>query len=1055
MQSTDLNLSPESPQPLPYRGPALIRFAVERRVTMAMAVLGLVVLGIVSLNRLPLEFLPAFYSSSITVTVPYPSSSPREIEREILRPLEDAFGTLQGLDTLTTSASADSGRARLSFIDGTDMDFAAVEVRDRLDRARTRLPADVENISLRRFQSTDIPVLRFQITAPWPAERLHRYSDEILQRRLERLEGVAQVSISGLRTPQVQIRIDPQRLEAHGQDLRVVAATLRNNHLNLPGGEIRENSRLWQVRSVGELRTLDEIRTLPLDGSGLRLRDIADVEYAFSEQESFNFLNGREALTVSINKTSTANLLEVVDRVKAELDLLRQEPAAEGLQLHIYSDSSLDVRKGLGQLRDAGLLGGVLAILAVFFFLRRLRTTLLVAIAIPVSVVATFVLLYLLREAGAVTTTLNIVSLTGLMLALGMLVDNSIVVIESIFRHRNEHGVEARRAAVEGTAEVALPITASTATTVCVFLPLIFLAEGGGRFARFMNDIGVTIIIVSVAAWLISLTVVPMTAALLLSNRGTSPAKALGPLGDLYVASLRLTLRFRLVFVVLMVVLLAWSWNLFSGIDRTFSSRSAERSVTVFVDTPRQYTVEQTRALHEEVYELLDSRRQELDIADISNSYSRTGGRSRGGWQRTRRFEIYLVDEEEGQLTTFEARDRIRELLPVKAGVNLRIAQSAGLGGGGGGIEVELSSDDAAVLQLLASRVVDALAQIPGVRDVDTSLESGAEEIRVSAQRERSLQSGLSTQDVANTVSRALSSRPVGRIQTADREVDMMLQYEDESRRTLDQLQRMAVPIGAGRSVPLGSVADFTLEPGPESIEREDRRPQIEITANISDPSASFAALRAAGQVMGSLPLPPGTEWSFGRWARRAQQDAGESNFALLFAVVIIYMLMAALFESFLQPLVIMFAIPFSVIGVGLVMKLAGQPRDNMTDLGLVILVGLVVNNAIVLLDHINRLRRQGLSRTDAILLGGRHRLRPILMTAVTTIFGLLPMVAPFFLPEVFGTIEGRAATWAPVGLVILGGLTTSTFLTLMIIPTVYSLVDDLSRFGRRVLRAA
>ena len=554
----------------------IVRFAVERRVTMGMAVLGVLVLGWLSLDRLPLEFLPSFSSSNISVSASYRSSSPEEVERLIVRPLEESLSTINGIETLSASASADQARIRVGFLDGTDMDMASVEVRDRIERVRHLLPDDLERISIRRFQSTDIPVLRFDLSAAWPEVRLYDFAETVVQRRLERLEGVAQVDVRGLRTPQLQINLDPARMQAHGIDVRSLVTRIREANVNLSAGDIKEGSRKLLVRAVGEFAHPREVRELPINDRGLRLAAIADVVYAFPQKETFNFLNGVESLTVSVNKTSSSNLLEVVERIKAELDALHELPEAEGMAVRIYSDASRDVRQGLGQLRDAGLIGGALAILAVFLFLRRFRTTALVAVAIPISVVATFVLIYFMRQAGLLDITINVVSLAGLMLALGMLVDNSIVVIESIFRHRNELGEDSRTAALSGASEVALPIIASTATTMCVFLPLIFLAAGG-RFKLYLENIGITICIVIVASLLVALTVVPMTAAIILRGQAARPSRFIDWLTRTYGALLRFTLRHRIAFVVLILAMFAGSLQLFATIERSFASHSLER----------------------------------------------------------------------------------------------------------------------------------------------------------------------------------------------------------------------------------------------------------------------------------------------------------------------------------------------------------------------------------------------------------------------------------------------------------------------------------------------
>ncbi|MCG8460131.1 MAG: efflux RND transporter permease subunit, partial [Holophagales bacterium] len=444
-----------------------MRFAVNRRVTMWMVLIGLMVMGWLSVDRLPLEFLPTISSSNVSVSVSFPSASPEEVEERIVRPLEDSLGTLSGLDSLSAVASSGEARLDVTFLDGTDMDLASVEVRDRVDRVRHLLPPDVRQVRIRRFQTSDIPVMRFHLSAEWPQEELYDFAERVMQRRLERLEGVAQAQVRGLRTRRVEVRLDPERMAAHRVDVRQLASRLRQNHLDASGGHIDELGRRFQVRLLGQLRSLDEIRRLPIDHSGLRLGDVASVVYAYPEQEDFDFLNGREAISVRIYKASDANLLEVVERVKAELAVLAAEPRFEGHATRVYHDSSDDVKKGLAQLRDAGLVGGGLAIVAVFLFLRRFRTTLLVGIAIPVSVVFTFVLMFLIRQAGLSGLTLNVISLMGLVLALGMLVDSSIVVIEAIYRRMEDLGEDARTAAVRGASDVALPIVASTATTLC------------------------------------------------------------------------------------------------------------------------------------------------------------------------------------------------------------------------------------------------------------------------------------------------------------------------------------------------------------------------------------------------------------------------------------------------------------------------------------------------------------------------------------------------------------------------------------------------------------
>ena len=1042
----------------------LIRFAVERRVTMFMATLGVLVLGWLSLTRLPLEFLPLFQSSNVSVWVPYQSSSPEEVERSIVRPLEDSLGTINGVRVLTSRARSTSASIDVEFQDGTNMELAAVDVRDRVDRVRDELPDDVERINIRRFESTDIPVLRSVLSAPWPLDKLNDFVEDILLPRIERLEGVAQAEVDGLLSRELRIELDPARMAAHGIDVRELGQVLRGNHVNVSGGYLREGGRRLLVRSIGEFQSVNEIRRLPIRGDGLRLDDVADVQFGYPDKYNYSFLNGVEAISLRVNKASDANLLEVVNRVKTELDAIAQTPEGEGLEARHFHDTSVDVQQGLTELSRSGIIGGGLAIVFMFLFLRKFRTTLLVALAVPLSLVMTFVMMYLGRQAGVTEITLNVMSLMGLMLAIGMLLDNSIVVIESIFRHRQELGAEAKTAALRGASDVAMPIIASTATTMCVFVPLIFFGSGGGRMGRFLIDIGTTVCLVMLGSLVISLTVVPMIAALLLRSESKRRFRLLDRIGELYGATLGFTLRHRFIFAALIVFMLWGSWRLYNSIEQSFTPPSQGRALTIFVDAPRQMGTDERLALYDEVYELLDSNRGEWEIADIAHQLRRGSGRSRSrGFGGSNRFEIYLEPEETAELTTTEVQDRIREALPTRVGVQFKVGETqfGPPGAGRSGIDMELIGDDLDILALLAPRITETLKQIPFIADVDNSLESGDDEIRVAVNRERALQGGLSSQAVAMTVNGALSSRSLAYFKTDEREVGMVMQYREEDRETLDQLRNMQVFVGnpdddgAPLALPMSSLASFEIQDGPREIERENRRATIDIDASTSGNTPAFMLRRPVQQALSTVPLPPGYEWSFGRRFSEGEEDAARAILILILAAVLIYMIMAALFEDLLQPFTIMLSIPFAFIGVGLIMALAGQPRSEGSNMGLMILAGIVVNNAIVLVDHINRLRRDGLDRYNAIVLGGRHRLRPILMTAVTTILGLSPMVAPFFLPEVFGQPEGRAAYWAPVGLVILGGLTTSTFLTLLVIPTVYSLVDDARLFVRRVVGSA
>ena len=640
-----------SQESVPERGSALARFAVDRRVTISMIAIGLVVLGYVSLTRLPLEFLPSFGANSLWVSVEYESSSPEETERLIVRPLEDSLGTIPGITVLTATANANSGNVSVEFEESADMDLMVVEARDRVDRIRHLLPDDIDRINIRRFQSSDIPILQFHLGAPWERERLFDFAEDIVQPRLERLEGVASVDVRGVRRRELRVSMDQARMAALNVDVRDISTVLSQNNVNVSGGTIKDGSQKFIVRTVGEFERPEDIRETPIGDAGLRLSDVADVTYDFPTQTSFDYLNGEEAVTFRIYKASNANVLEVADGVKAEMSDISAFPRYADIEMRYIQDSSVDVRGGLSQLAMAGLFGGGLAMLILLLFLQKVRTTLLVAVAIPLSIITTFVIMYLGRQAGLVDTTLNVISLFGLMVAVGMLADPAIVVIDSISRHFTEYKEDSRTAAIHGASAVTMPIIAGAATTMCVFVPLVFLGATMGGFFRIFTDFGFTLSVVIVASLLVALTVVPMMAGVVLRNERRVYSRTMRLLGRLHGKVIRRTLQHRFVSLLVAIGLLGLAWVLYQNVERSSFDNTVEREVTINVDVPRAYSLDETREVMESVAALIEERREELEIADVVHEFRRGGGRSRrGGYGGGgRRFELYLVDEMESE----------------------------------------------------------------------------------------------------------------------------------------------------------------------------------------------------------------------------------------------------------------------------------------------------------------------------------------------------------------------------------------------------------------------
>lgn len=1021
----------------------LPEYSVKKPITMLMIILSIIVLGALALKRLPLTFYPDIAWPSLRIQVPYPSSSPEEVERLITRPIEEIMGTVSHLEKITSTSSANSASIRLEFTWGTDMELASMEVRDRLDRVRSQLPEDVDRIYIRRWQTSDIPILRFSLAWEGPTDELYEMVNKVIVPQIQRIDGVANVVVRGMAERQVLIELDLERLRAHNIDIYTLARSLRTNNVNISGGYIIDADRKYTVRVIGEFQTLDEIKQVPIEGTNLILNDVADIRFDFPEQKEFERLNKREAIVVNVYKTSTANVVEVAQKVKKRLKELRKDPKFSQFYMQMFRDQSRDILKSLRNLSFAGIFGGILATCILFLFLRKVRSTVIIGLAIPISIIATFLLMYLLRLAPFNSQiTINLVSLSGLMFAVGMLVDPAVVVLENIFRHKQEEGLEAHRAAIVGAKEVAVAVTSATLTTVIVFVPLVFMSNTG--MGRWMNDFGIAIVSATLASLLISLTLVPLAASRIFTGKEKPRAKLLVKMGEAYGRAISGFIRYRFFALLAFIGIGAGAWMLYLNIDRDWIPRTPERRMDLILDLSPNFSLEEIATIFDSLETILLSHKDQLEIANIASEYARKRGE----------LIIYFTPEEQAKKNTTQLYDEVRALLPEIPGVHFRVGRMHGYGGNQIGVSVLIKGKSMAVLRSYAEEIKNMLKDIPGIKDIDTSLERGDEEIYINVDRVKAQRYGLSAQRVAWSVLSALSSRANSKFKTEDKEVDILVQLDEEDRVNLQQLENMAIRTSHNEMVQLGALANFSKHKGPDAITREDRETTVTIFAN-TDRMGLWRVSREIYQRMASIQLPPGYSWSLGRNWRMMRQTESESGFAIILAIVLIYIVMASLFESFIHPFTILFSVPFALIGVFLLFWATSTNLTNMAYLGIIVVCGLVVNNGIILIDAINKLRRRGYSRSEAIRIGGRNRLRPILMTTLTTIIGLLPIVLPSLLPGIFGPQEGRAAMYTPVGIAVVGGLLTSTPLTLFLMPIIYVMLDDLSQWFVRVARRA
>ncbi|MEE9168474.1 MAG: efflux RND transporter permease subunit [bacterium] len=1025
----------------------LSEVSIKRPVTVLMIITCIGVMGIISLKRLPLAFLPEISSSRLNISVPYRSSSPEEVNEMITIHLEDVLSSISRLERLTSTSSANNSNVALEFEDGVDMDLAAMEVRNRLDLVWAKLPADVERINIRRWQTSDMPTLNFNVSWSRSDEELYDLVEYQIIPRLQRIDGVANVDVRGMDQKKVLVELDQDLMRAHQIDAFNLLQSLRSNNQNLSAGYVFDADKKYSLRVIGEFKSLDEISRVPISGTNLFLKDVADVRFESPPKRRFQRLNGREAISFSIRKTSNANVVDVCKRIKSVLAGFGDNKRFEGLNVLIYRDQSEEILNSLNSLKYSGIIGAILAVLVLFVSLRKVRSTAIIATAIPVAIVFSFLVMYLLRlKPISSEITLNLVSMMGMVYAIGMLVDPSIVVVENIFRHKQEEGLSARNAAIVGSREVGMPILAATVTSMIVFTPLLMLE--GGFMSRFMYDFGVVICAILLSSMIIAMTVVPLMASKLFVGKERQKPKDLIWLADKYSRILHWTLDHRLITVAVAVLIFFAAKYMLGQIDREFQAPTPTRRLDFRVDLPASYKISQMQGLYETVETDLLKRKEELDIRAISTNFGR-GWDNRGGRSR---FTVYLNEQPKTSLSSMAILDSVQKIFPQLPGVNFRLSRSHRMASGGSGLNIQLQGESLEVLNMIADEVMSRIKEVGGLKNLETSYESGQEEVQVVVNRSRVNRLGLSSQRVASSIQSALSERGVSRFKTQDREVDIEVTLREEDRTSMEKLRNLSVENQSSEMVPLYTMADMALRQAPENIRRESRRNTLSIQGDLSG-RGMFTATEEISNRLANLALPPGYSWSFGQNWRSWRQSEDVSLFAIILALGLILMVMAALFESLIHPFTIITSVVFAMIGVFLIFWLTGTNLSSISYLGILVVSGLVVNNGIILVDHINQTRRHCEDRREAIIKAGKDRIRPILMTAATTNLGLLPMIIPLFLPSVFGPIEGRAGTWAPVGLAVFGGLTTSTFLTLIILPTLYSLMDDFKNSLVRIFR--
>ncbi len=1053
----------------------LIDIACERRVTVVMFTVAIVLFGMVSLQRLPVGLLPDLSYPTLTIRTELTGAAPIEIENLLTKPIEEAAGVIRNVRVVRSVSRAGQSDVILEFAWGTDMDLAGVDVREKVDILQ--LPKEATRPVLLRFDPSSEPMMRLALidtktlaesTIAGDAQSrlkwLRRFAENRLKIDLEAVEGTAAVKISGGLEDEIQILVDENKTSALGLSVETVAARIRAENINLSGGRLEQGNQRFLVRTLNEFESVSAIANTiiatPTDRA-VYLRDIAEVSRGFKEREAITRLDGEESIELAIYKEGDANPVQIAQRVNNSLSKIT-EGLPEGIALQTLYDQSRFINSAINQVKTAALAGGLLAVLVLYGFLRNVRATVIIGLAIPISVIGTFVLMY------SSDLSLNIMSLGGIALAVGLLVDNSIVVLESIVRQR-EAGKSILLAARVGTSEVATAVIAATLTTVAVFFPMVFVTGVAGQLFR---DQALTVTYALLFSLLVALTLIPMLAALGAGQRYSDSVDHSAPglftriiaavlrvffllgalisrvfgvvfrpltwvfgglyrgLAKVYPGLLRWSLNHRLIVLAASTIAMAATLSLVPQLGAELIPQLSQGEFSVNLRLPPGTPLSATDRTVQQAQQLVG----EQDSVDLSYSVAGTGNRLDANpvdaGENSGELSVRLkpgADRAQENATI----DALRESLRDVAGLEYEFARPDLLNFATP-LEIELSGYDLEGLRRANDVLLAQMQNSPTFADVRSSLENGNPEVQILFDHERAANLGLAVRDIADEVVLKVRGEVATRYRLADKEIDVLVRSVDREHASIEQVRQLIVNPQAERPVTLQAVADIQVTSGPAEIRRTNQERVAIISASVGQGDLANAAAEAQALV-DRTPMPAGVVGIVTGQSEEMESSFNSMRFALIMAVFLVYLVMASQFESLVHPFIILFTIPLALVGAVLALYVTGTTINVVALIGLIMLTGIVVNNAIVLVDFINKQRAAGVEKTQAIFDGGRARLRPILMTTMTTVLGLAPMAMGFG--------EG-AEMRAPMAITVIGGLLVSTLLTLIVIPVVYSLMD-------------
>lgn len=1026
---------------------SLIKFAVNRPVTMIIMVSVLLILGFFTYSKLTVDLLPEMELPVAAIITSYGGAGPEEVESGVTKLLESALTTVSNVDTIQSISTAGQSIIIMMFKWGTDMDAAGIEIKDSIGYVEGFLPSGVEDPMVVKMDPTMMPIMQIGVSGE-DLEQVQEIAEEVIEPRLSRIPEVASVIITGGQDREVKVEVDPVRLENYGLTLSQVAQVLQMENFNMSSGKVTRGDREYYVRNMQEFETVEDIRNVAIltaTGLNLRLGDIATVTDGYKEMEQYTRVNHKEAVGIHIMKQTDANTVKTSELVRKELAKIQQERNLD-FEVDVVYDAASYVQRSINSTIRMIFEGALLAVLVLFLFLRNMRSTLIIFTSIPLSIIATFIMMYFYG------TTLNLITMGGLALGVGRIVDDSIVVFENIYRHRSL-GLSPMEAAITGASEVGGAILAATMTFIAVFLPMVFVE---GLASIVFSPMAMTISFAILCSLLVALTIIPLMSSRILTDQSMQRTRTgsgrifnimqkfghwIDGLGERYKVLLQACLNHRRRVIIIVTLLMVASCAAIPLVGAEFLPTTDSGEISVSIETDKGSSLDDT----DEIVRQVEARI--LDIPEVETVFTSVGSTgtmlmSMGGGSNNSTLYVKLCPKNERQrgveIVAEEIRQKLAGLAGAKYSVSVMDSTSSMGMGSSSPVVVRISGDDLDVLKELSTEVADIVRSTPGTREVTSSLTDGNPEMQIRIDRDRAAAYGLTPMQVASEIKSAMDGTVATRYKVEGEEIDVRVSYASGSYNDMDYLTNMTILTAQGAVVKLSQIASFELAQGPVQIIREDQVRKAEVTADLLNRDLNSVMTDIQARVA-QMNLPAGYEISYGGENEEMMESFASLAIALLLAILLVYSVMAVQYESFFNPFVIMFSVPTCIIGVVFGLLVTGRAFSITAFIGVIMLVGIAVSNAIVYVDYLKQLRERGMERNAAIVEAGRVRLRPILMTAFTTILAMLPMA--------IGLGEG-AELIAPLATVVIGGLLASTLITLVLVPVVYSIFDD---WGRKI----